>query len=97
MKMPQDMYAALKRDFCLVAHAAAKAKGSFTMNMRAAWDIFHRVGQERSYDGAIRGQLETMSGIPCSVAYVHGYRAGSVYDNLNDSHIETALKRILSE
>ena len=96
MKMPQDMFETLKHDFFKVAHAIAESKGPFDLN-RARWSILSRVEQERQYTGDLRSQLETMTGIPCSVAAIEGYRMGPWYDvGLNDAHIETALRRALA-
>jgi hypothetical protein len=97
MKMPADMYEALKRDFYLVANAIAETRGPFTLNLASAWRVLHRVEQERQYTGQLRAQLETMTKTPCTVDALPDYRMGPWYDaGLNDSHIETALRRILS-
>lgn len=97
MKMPADMYASLKRDFLLVSHAIAETRGPFTLNIASAWRVLNRVEQERQYTGDLRAQLETLTKTPCTVAVVPDYRMGPWYDaGLKDSHVETALRRILS-
>lgn len=97
MKMPVQLFEPMQRDFLKVAHAIAQAKGPFNLDMRAAWSILSRVEQERQYTGDLRSQLETITGIPCSVDSVPGYRMGPWYAvDLNDSHVATALRRILA-
>lgn len=97
MKMPADMYDSLKRDFYLVAHAIAEARGPFTLNIASAWRVLGRVEQERQYTGDLRAQLETITKTPCTVDAVPDYRTGPWYTaGLDDAHIETALRRILS-
>jgi hypothetical protein len=97
MKMPADMYAALKRDFYLVAHAIAETRGPFTLNLASAWRVLSRVEQERQYTGDLRAQLANMTKTPCTVDAVPDYRMGPWYAaGLNDSHVETALRRLLS-
>lgn len=96
MKMPQAMYEDLKRDFYLVCDAIAKHKGPFTPTLGIAWRIVARVEQERQYTGDLRTQLEALTGVPCTVEPVEGYRMGPWYTGgLDDAHLTTALKRIL--
>ena len=99
MKMPLQMFEALKTDFYSVASAARKvspsAYGALTVNN--AWNVLSRVEQERQYTGDLRERLEYLSGVPCSVSAIEGYRMGPWYNiGLNDSHVETALRRILA-
>lgn len=96
MKMSKETYDALARDFWLVAHAMSEAKGPFTLTLQRAWEIFHRVGQERAYRDDLRERLACSTGVPCTVAHVPGYRTWFVYDDLTDKHIEIALRKILA-
>lgn len=97
MKMPIEMFEALKTDFFKVAHAISNAKGPFTLDKRAAWSILSRVEQERQYTGDLRAQLEALSGVPCSVDAIPNYRMGPWYNiGLADSHVDTALRRVLA-
>lgn len=97
MKMPADMYEALKRDFYLVAHAIAETRGPFPLTIASAWRVLNRVEQERQYTGELRAQLETLTKTPCTVDIVPDYRMGPWYAaGLDDSQVETALRRILS-
>lgn len=96
MKMDKATFEALRRDFWPAVEAWQSAKGPFAVTMRHAWDVFFRIDQERGYDASMRGQLEAATGVPCSVDHVQGHRMGALYDSLNDSHIETALRRILN-
>lgn len=97
MKMPQELFEPMKRDFFKVAHAWANAKGSRALTIGEAWTILSRVEQERQYTGELRGKLEEISGVPCSVDAIAGYRMGPWYKaGLNDAHVATALRRILA-
>lgn len=99
MKMDQADFLDLKNDFFRVVETAKAIKpANFgALTMRDAWSVLHRVEQERSYSDDIRAQLETVTGIPCSVARREDYRMGYFYSRgLNDAHIETALRRILA-
>ena len=99
MKMPLQMFEALKTDFYKVVASAKDAKPTAygALTMRDAWQVLSRVEQERQYTGDLRGKLQEVTGVACSVGPISDYRMGPWYNiGLNDAHVETALRRILA-
>lgn len=96
MKMNPKTFEALKRD--MTAICVAK-KLCYAGGMRDAWNVFHRVMQDRSYDTAHPYYDPASPHYRARIVPYVGHNAGigAIYaEGLDDSHIETALRKIVA-
>lgn len=100
MKMPASEFAMLKADFMAYVEALQESGPFNYSDMRNAWAVYHRVMDDRSYDDshpfyseATPEALRRRRVLPYK-----GREWNSRFYNmgLNDSHIETALRKIVA-
>lgn len=97
MKMPQNEFEMLKSDFLAMVSALQVQQGPINYGtMCNAWAIYHRVMDDRSYDDShpfYCGEKPRQRVLP----YVNRRHNSKFYAmGLNDSHIETALRKIIA-
>ena len=94
MKMQKAQFEKLKADFWAIAKARPHV--ARTLTMRDVWEVFHQVCEDRSYDDT---HPFFTKGMRVRVLPYEGHGSLNMFYNagLNDAHIETALRRIISE
>lgn len=97
MKMPTNEYESLKADYLAMVAALQERHGPLNYSERGMmWRIYHRVCDDRSYDDSHPFYIGE-SPRPRVLAFIDWRWNSKFYDmGLNDSHIETALRRIVA-
>lgn len=101
MKMSRNLFLQLRADCARVADYEGKSLEWYT-TMRAAWDTFHRINRDRSYDDTHPGYVQGVwtRVLVCNRAPGNPWidqfykRPDEGGEDLNDDHIETALRMI---
>lgn len=96
MKMTKELYDALKADIAVVLKGCGFALRKDT-STAVLWRLLHEVNAQRSYDDSHPRWTQIPRWLPLSPNQDHSYLNVLYRSGLNDSHIETALKKIAQE